>query len=94
MPPPTTDTDKQASLTTLHLASIPGLYSHLHLHTPPFQVPLDRWKALGGRVQDLREQKISARECDLTDRSSKRLPKRQAKKSPDRCQGFLVSAAG
>ena len=70
MPPPTTDTDKQASLTTLHLASIPGLYSHLHLHTPPFQVPLDRWKALGGRVQDLRARKISARAAGYTDRST------------------------
>jgi len=60
-------TDKQASLSTSYLASIPGLYSYMH--TPPFQVPLDRWKALGGRVQDLRARKISARAASYTDRS-------------------------
>ena len=32
-----------------------------YMHPPPFQVPLDRWKALGGRVQDLRARKFYAR---------------------------------
>ena len=31
------------------------------MHPPPFQVPLDRGQALGGRVQDLRARTISAR---------------------------------
>jgi hypothetical protein len=58
-------TDKQASLSTSYLASIPGLYSYMR--APPFQ---DTWNVtLGGSAQDLRGEKISARGCDLTDRS-------------------------
>jgi len=54
-------TDKQASLSTSYLASIPGLYSYMR--APPFQ---DTWNVtLGGSAQDLRGEKISARGCDL-----------------------------
>ena len=82
--PPTIDTDKQASLTTFHLASIPGLYSYMR--APPFQ---ETWNVtLGGSAQVLRGEKISARASPLTDRSSMRLPKRQAKKSPDNVEAF------
>ena len=56
------------------------------MRAPPFQVT---WNvSLGGRAQDLRAAKISAKGCDLTDRSSKRLPERQAKKSPDSVEAF------
>ena len=56
------------------------------MRAPPFQ---DTWNVtLGGSAQDLRGEKISAKGCDLTDRSSKRLPERQAKKSPDSVEAF------
>ena len=78
-------TDKQASLPTSYLASIPGLYSYMR--APPFQ---ETWNVtLGGRAQDLRGAKFCARDEFQTDRSSMRLPKRQAKKSPGGCQGFF-----
>jgi hypothetical protein len=57
-------TDKQASLSTSYLASIPGLYSYMR--APPFQ---DTWNVtLGGSAQDLRGEKISARGCGLLGR--------------------------
>jgi hypothetical protein len=60
------------------------------MRAPPFQ---DTWNVtLGGSAQDLRGEKISARGCDLTDRSSKRLPQTAGKKKPRQCRGF--SAAG
>ena len=56
------------------------------MRAPPFQVT---WNvSLGGRAQDLRGAKFCARDGFQTDRSSMRLPKRQAKKSPDSVEAF------
>jgi len=60
------------------------------MRAPPFQ---ETWNVtLGGRAQDLRGAKFCARDEFQIDRSSMRLPKRQAKKAPADARAF--SAAG
>jgi len=62
------------------------------MRAPPFQVT---WNvSLGGRAQDLRAAKISARGCDLTDRSSKRLPQTAGKKKPRPMSGLFGFGCG